>query len=173
MTTAIIPDIAISIRQPWAWAVVYAGKDMENRSAKAISFMVPLRGRRAIHASKGMTREEYEDARDFMADLGVVCPPPAELQRGGIIGSVEVVDQVGESTSRWFFGPRALVLRNPRPTVFTPSVGALGYFKWQPADASIVPEPAQWMLPQPPKAEQLELPAAPTPSASLPLFDRE
>jgi hypothetical protein len=29
------------------------------------------------------------------------------------------------------------------------------------------------MLPQPPKAEQLELPAAPTPSASLPLFDRE
>ena len=171
MTTAIIPDIAISIRQPWAWAVIYAGKDMENRTAKAISFMVPLRGRKAIHASKGMTREEYESARDFMARIGVTCPPPAELQRGGIIGSVEVVDHVGESASRWFFGPRALVLRNPRPTIFTPAVGALGYFRWKPADASIVPEAARWMLPQPVQADLLPS-SKPTPPAALSLFDR-
>lgn len=170
MTTTIIPDIAISVRQPWAWAIIYANKDMENRTAKAISFMVPLRGRKAIHAAKGMTREEYESARDFMAELGITCPPPAELQRGGIIGSVEVVDQASFSTSPWFLGPRALVLRNPRPTIFTPSVGALGYFKWKPADASIVPEAALWMLPPPPPSEPLPLPE-PTPAA-LPLFDR-
>lgn len=141
-----IPELAISVRQPWAWAIIYAGKGFENRTAGAIKFMVPLLGRRAIHASKGMTREEYEDARDFMADLGVACPAPDALRRGGTIGSVDVVGKVKESGSQWFFGPQALVLENPMPCEFIPAVGALGYFRWKPADPSIVPAPARWML---------------------------
>ncbi len=28
------PMLALSIRQPWAWAVIHAGKDVENRSSK-------------------------------------------------------------------------------------------------------------------------------------------
>jgi hypothetical protein len=39
-----------------------------------------------------------------------------------------------------------LQLRNALPCDFIPSVGALGYFKWEPADASIVPPPARWMI---------------------------
>ncbi|MBI1201479.1 MAG: hypothetical protein GC182_03100 [Rhodopseudomonas sp.] len=143
-----LPDIALSVRQPWAWAIIYAGKPLENRSAKAVSFMVPLQGRRAIHAAKGMTRDEYESARDFMRELGVECPAPADLRRGGIIGSVEVTGVIKESQSQWFFGPRALVLADPRPCDFMPVVGALGYFKWKPAASSIVPPPARWMLPK-------------------------
>ncbi len=26
------PMLALSIRQPWAWAIIHAGKDVENRS---------------------------------------------------------------------------------------------------------------------------------------------
>ena len=142
-----LPELAISVRQPWAWALIHAGKTHENRSMHAIKFMVPLTGRRAIHASKGMTRDEYENAHDFMASIGIVCPPPAELLRGGIIGMVTVTGVVSQSASPWFFGPRALVIADPEPRDFVPSVGALGYFKWKPADASIVPPPARWMLP--------------------------
>lgn len=147
----ILPELALAVRQPWAWAIIHAGKPLENRSAKAVSFMVPLCGRRAIHASKVMTKREYEEARDFMRTLGVECPAPADLLRGGIIGTVEVTGLVSKSDSPWFFGPRALVLGDPQPCEFVSVVGALGYFKWKRADASAVPAPSRWMLPAKPK----------------------
>ena len=141
------PDIAISVRQPWAWAIVHAGKDIENRGIKAVSYGLGRPGRRAVHAAKGLTREEYDEAAEFFATLGIVCPPAADLLRGGIIGSVDVVDVVSESASRWLFGPRGLVLANAAPCEFVPSVGELGLFRWRPADPSIVPAPARWMMP--------------------------
>ena len=149
MANPALPELAIAVRQPWAWAIIYGGKALENRGPKAISFMVPLTGLRCIHAAKGMTRDEYEDARAFMHKLGVECPAPADLLRGGIIGTVEVTGYVTRSSNPWFFGPRALVLSNPRPCEFTPATGALGYFRWKPADAVSVPPPARWMLPKP------------------------
>lgn len=45
---------ALSIRQPWAWLILHAGKDIENRTWQTYQ-----RGWFAIHASKGMTRREY------------------------------------------------------------------------------------------------------------------
>lgn len=149
-----LPPIAISVRQPWAWAIIHAGKDIENRVAKAVSFMVPLRQRIAVHASKGLTRAEADEFRNFYVELEVKrglklpqLPSYADLKRGGIIGSVDVVDAVRKSESPWFFGPVGLVLRNALPCEFVPAVGQLGYFKWTPADPSIVPAPARWMLP--------------------------
>lgn len=141
-----LPRLALSVRQPWAWAIIHAGKDIENRSWQAVNHGLRVRGRIAIHAAKGLARCEYEDASEFMASIGVKCPPPADLLRGGIVGSVEVIDVVKDSDSRWFFGPRGLVLRDPHACDFIPSIGALGYFEWQPADRSIVPPPARWML---------------------------
>jgi len=140
-----LPKLALSVRQPWAWAIIHAGKDIENRSWQAVNHGLRIRDRIAIHASKGMSRDEYEDARETIERAGKVCPPAHKLERGGIIGSVEVVDVVSESDSPWFFGPRGLVLRAPQPCDFVPSVGQLGYWQWSPADASIVPPPAAWM----------------------------
>lgn len=142
-----LPIDALSVRQPWAWAIIHAGKDIENRSWQAINHGLAKRGRIAVHAAKGLTRDEYAEAYDFMRGIGVICPPPAALERGGIIGSVEVIDVVKASDSGWFFGPRGLVLRDPVPCEFVPAIGALGYFRWQRADAAIVPQPARWMLP--------------------------
>ncbi|MCK1684282.1 hypothetical protein IVA87_34075 [Bradyrhizobium sp. 147] len=144
-----LPAAALSVRQPWAWAIIFASKDIENRSQAAIQHGMRCQ-RIAIHAAKGMTQSEYDDAARFMLeDIGIRCPPAAELARGGIIGSVDVVAIVRESDSPWFFGPRGLVLRNPAPCAFIPAVGALGYFAWREADPSIVPPPARWMQPTP------------------------
>jgi hypothetical protein len=144
-----LPRIALSVRQPWAWAIIHGGKDVENRSAAAVRHgLKTRRGRIAIHAAKGMTKHEYAAARDFMQrKIGIDCPEPADLLRGGIIGSVEVVDVVKKHTSPWFFGLYGLVLKDPKPCKFIPAIGKLGYFEWEPADRSIVPPPAKWMRP--------------------------
>lgn len=171
-----LPDLALSVRQPWAWAIMWGGKDIENRSWQAVNHGLRQRGRIAIHAAKGMTRDEYEDAKDTMAHLGVhsVVPPlPHLLDRGCIIGSVEVVDVVNEHASPWFFGPRGLVLRNPKPIKeVIPAVGALGYFKWQPALTDVMPAPAVWMLPEDERPERAKkapkaVPAIPSRQSDL------
>lgn len=143
------PTFALSVRQPWAWAIIFGGKDIENRSWQAVNHGLRQRGRIAIHASKGMTREEYEDARDFMAGLGphsCIPPLPAALDRGCIIGSVEVVDVVTEHNSPWFMGERGLVLKDPRPCTPIPVAGALGYFAWTARnDWKHLPPAPKWM----------------------------
>lgn len=151
------PVLALSVRQPWAWAIIHAGKDIENRSWQAVSHGLRQRGRIAIHAAKGMTRDEYESARDFMASLKVTCPAAIDLKRGGIVGSVDMVDVVDHSDSPWFFGPRGLVLKDPEPCDFIPCLGALGFFKWVYGKPEDVPPPARWMLPpKEPKVEPQE-----------------
>ena len=52
--------LALSIRQPWASLILNAGKDIENRC-----WPTKVRGRILIHAAKGCTRDELEDALDF------------------------------------------------------------------------------------------------------------
>lgn len=140
------PSRALSVRQPWAWAIIHAGKDIENRSEGAVRSMPSNLGWIAIHASKGMTQREYEDARSFMASIGVTCPPPAELVRGAIIGSVDVRAVASASTSPWFFGPCGLVMTDARPCEPVPASGALGVFEWFPERAGGTVEPAKrWM----------------------------
>ncbi len=149
-----LPEFALSVRQPWAWAIIHAGKDIENRSWQAVNHGLKRRGRIAIHAAKGMTRHEYDDAADWIRRCGHVCPPAIELHRGGIIGSVEVIDVVRESDSPWFFGPRGLVLRDPVPCDFIPSRGVLGYFRWEKMENPEPVPPARWMMPEAPRRQE-------------------
>lgn len=157
-----LPELALCVRQPWAWAIIHARKDIENRSPKAVRYMTH-RGRICIAASKTMTQDEYRSAQEFMGRFGLVCPKAADLVRGGIIGTVEVVGMVSESTSPWWMGPRGLVLRSPAACQPIPSVGQLGFYKWAPSGEGI--QQAQpWMLP---KMRAQPLPSLP----SLPLFE--
>jgi hypothetical protein len=127
-----IPHLALSVRQPWAWALLYAGKDLENRDWRPTIPGPKQRGWIAIHASKGMTKAYYQEAAAYMRDrLGIICPGPQDLPRGGIVGSVVIVDLVTKSDSPWFFGPYAFVLRDARPCSFRPASGVLGFFKWE------------------------------------------
>lgn len=117
---------AISIRQPWATLIMNAGKDIENRC-----WPTTVRGRVLIHAAKGCTRYELEDAIDFAEDAcGIRYSVDLKtIPRGGIIGSVEIVDCVTRSDSPWFVGKYGFVLRNPRPMTFIPIRGQLGFFE--------------------------------------------
>ena len=123
--TEILPTLALSVRQPWAWAIIHAGKNIENRTKGFFgmkphsSYCRPI----AIHASSGMTRAEYLEGADFMVTLGIKCPVPADLIRGAIIGAVTVTSILNKSHSPWFFGPFGLVLSMPTRCDPIPSKG--------------------------------------------------
>ena len=119
-----VPKMALSIRQPWAWAIVYGGKDIENRD-----WATRFRGPVAIHAAKGVRKQEYADAASFIA--AVTGRVPDVVDRGGIIGVAEIADCISESDSPWFFGRYGFVLKNVRPVTFIPVKGALGFFDWR------------------------------------------
>ncbi len=133
-----LPKLALSIRQPWAWAIINAGKDIENRD-----WPTRFRGPVAIHAAKVMTSAEYDNAnraiqkavgpvdQEWLTRWMGVTAAPTKLKRGGIIGVADVVDCVEASESPWFFGRYGFVLRNARPVEFIPVKGALGFFDWR------------------------------------------
>lgn len=152
------PIYAISVRQPWAWAIIHGGKDVENRT-KAPEGTSDLIGRRiCIHAAKGMTQYEYESAAEFMATLGVECPCPDRLYRGGVIGSVRIDHVASEYPSRWFFGPRGIVVREPQSCDPVAASGQLGWFKWKPS--GVLENPKPWMIawPKSPRKKSAEEP---------------
>lgn len=124
---------ALSIRQPWAWAIIHAGKDIENRQ-----WPTKFRGRILIHAGKVMTQEDYDSCMDYVDKL-IPLDRTATLSRrarvvnggaprGGIVGEADLVDCVTEHDSPWFFGRYGFVLRNVRPLPFFPCSGQLGFF---------------------------------------------
>lgn len=107
----ILPNVALSIRQPWAHRILHEGKDVENRQ-----WSTRFRGPVLIHAGKGVDADDREDLTAAMA-------------RGGIVGMVEIVDCVTDLDSRWFFGRFGFVLCNPRALEFLRCRGALGFFR--------------------------------------------
>lgn len=133
---------ALSIRQPWAWAILHAGKRVENRGWKAApKFMIGESF--LIHAAQGMTRAEYDDAIGFMEQIGVVRPGAGspglvrprmeELVRGAIVGRARLV-AAGHGIvtgDRWAVaGAMHLSLGNVEEIAVPVRVrGALGFFE--------------------------------------------
>jgi hypothetical protein len=116
---------ALSIRQPWAHAIIYLGKDVENRD-----WRTNFRGTIAVHASQGMTFDEFNDFISFAGQFSLAdIPDPEQLVRGAIVGLVDIVDCVSDSSSDWFQGDYGFVLANPRAlTKPIPCKGALGFW---------------------------------------------
>ncbi|MBL8191839.1 MAG: ASCH domain-containing protein [Acidobacteria bacterium] len=130
---------ALTLRPVWAWAVIYAGKDIENRT-----WRTQLRGTIAIHASKGLTRAEYKaDVKRLPRRWQKEIPAFEEMTRGAIVGVVDLVDCVAESKSRWFNeGSYGFVLKNAQAINPVECTGALGF--WDiPAD--IVRKLKRWI----------------------------
>lgn len=82
----------LTVRQPWAWALIHGCKDVENRSHK-----VSYKGLLAIHAGKAdhntLKRDDWKQfeseyfGKDVFADFD-----PSKEPRGAIIGVIEMVD---------------------------------------------------------------------------------
>lgn len=118
------PMKALSIKQPWVWQIIHGGKDVENRT-----WTTKHRGRFLVHASKGLTGPMYWDVAKWCSDRGLSAPPGfADLQCGGIVGMVDLVDCQRHSDSPWYMGEVAFVLANPVQLPFVPCAGRLGFF---------------------------------------------
>ncbi len=79
----------LTVRQPWAWAIVHSTKRIENRS-----WSTPYRGPLLIHAGKLRSRREYDDSVDYLRKrIGRAWIPAFdEIESGGIVGCAEIVD---------------------------------------------------------------------------------
>jgi hypothetical protein len=110
---------ALSIRQPWAHAILHLGKDVENRP-----WRTHYRGRILIQAGLKAEREEALKLK----------LKPDELPTGAIVGSVVIVDCVRNSKSEWAIsGQWHWILKNPRHLAKAiPFKGALGFIRVPP-----------------------------------------
>lgn len=97
---------ALTIRQPWAWAIVAGYKHVENRSRRT-----NYRGPILIHAGAQLDSAGFK----FLWRVGLYKKLPADLPTGGLIGTVQVVDCISRSESEWAFpGNWHWVLKRPR-----------------------------------------------------------
>lgn len=129
---------AITVRQPWAWAIFHAQKDVENRDwGRTVA-----RGRIAIHAGKRLDPDGIETVaaaagHSTSSLIGLMTEAPL----GAIIGTVEVVSiheaymmppengglRMLSCHRPWGLPTRYhWMLANPRPCEPIPCRGALG-----------------------------------------------
>jgi len=80
---------AVSIHQPWAWAILHAGKNVENRT-----WATRHRGPLLIHAARSRASYSRQDAATWPELYGIALPAWEELTTGVILGVVDVVDCV-------------------------------------------------------------------------------
>ena len=121
---------ALSIKQPWAFLIIHGFteytdkgkihhlKDIENRTWKT-----KYRGRFLVHASKQVDKVAWAK----FVHSGHLNPD--DLSLGAIIGSVDLVDVVESSESKWFQGPIGFVLKDPRPEKIQFIKGKLNFFE--------------------------------------------
>lgn len=83
-------EYALSVRQPWSWAIMCAGKTVENRT-----WSTTHRGRLWIHAG-GILDESRPDLLDRAA-----AHYGGQILRGALLGYVTLVDIVTDSESEW------------------------------------------------------------------------
>jgi hypothetical protein len=120
---------ALSIRQPWAWLILHAGKDIENRNWQPRNPALRFRGTCLIHTGIAVQPISDELRAWVKQTSGVNLPRSGELPRGGIVGQVDVIDVVRASPSPWFEGPYGLVFANAQPLRFAACRGRLGFFE--------------------------------------------
>lgn len=102
---------ALTFHGPWVHAILYAGKDVENRNWKC-----PLRvgDYIALHAGKTYDWDGAIDIGLITRRLGKPYTPPVEMdyKPGFIYGIAQFGGNVTESDSPWFFGKYGWCLTN-------------------------------------------------------------
>lgn len=136
-----VPHRALSVIQPWTWAIAEGFKPLENRDwpppAGATDHVI------ALHASKGYDNEALlsfaevggDVERAWLAIDHTSVEQPSTLARGAFVGTVKVrgfVNRSGamslpRSTFVWFCGEYGWLLENPVPLLkAVPAKGKLG-----------------------------------------------
>jgi hypothetical protein len=115
---------AISIKQPWAWAILNLGKDVENRT-----WDLPCKFRGAtvlLHTGKSLDRAGYR----WLVEQGFALPHDVELPVGGIVGALTFKRHIipgprspwAEPGMHWW------PIASAWPLEYFPCKGSLGFF---------------------------------------------
>ena len=130
-----MPRPALSVRQPWAWALLYGGKTIENRT-----WSTPYRGAIWIHAPARENREDVEKAVHLVAQNRKCDHRQAiehyreHAQRGAILGSMTLtsccrLDELDRSdplrSTPWAIGPWLWLVTEPATRDPWPTPGRL------------------------------------------------
>lgn len=99
---------ALAVHQPWAWAIMEAEKDVENRNYRPPAQLVSKW--LWIHATKQISKAGMQEVRA----RGMKMPDPEDLPAGAILGAVQLMKVVDNYPSRWFTGPVGWVLEHPK-----------------------------------------------------------
>ena len=128
---------ALSIRQPWAHAILHLGKDVENRVWSTL-----YRGPILIHASGRLESNAHEVLSQYVDE------PSSEktlrnLPTGCIVGVVDLVNIIEASKSKWAGrGQLHWILQNPKPIEPIECKGRLGL--WTPP-AKVLSKLPDWL----------------------------
>jgi hypothetical protein len=121
---------ALSVRHPYAWAIVRGFKPVENRD-RATSF----RGDFFIHAGKTEEKESVRDVLELISGLtGIDATTHAadyrnEAVRGAVVGKGKIADCVADHGSVWFSGTFGFIIENATPIAPVPCRGPFGFFR--------------------------------------------
>jgi len=121
---------ALSVRQPWTFAIVMGFKPVENRD-----WTRAHRGPTLIHAGKTAEHGNINPVLRQIADQA--CLPLKDVHAlyhkhaatGAIVGRVNVVDCVTSHPSRWFYGPYGFILKDAEWCEPFTWRGQLGFFE--------------------------------------------
>lgn len=146
---------ALTLKQPWAWAVACAGKDVENRSWRPPDSL--LGQRIAIHA--GLSFDHDGDlAICHLAPPNVAIPGPADHVRGAVVAVATLAGWVrGDGQFYLMRGVDTFL-----PIASSRSPWFFGLYGWMLIDVVALPEPvpckgAQGLWDLPPDIEQAVL----------------
>jgi hypothetical protein len=127
------PYRVLTVRQPWAWAIIHGPKRVENRSRRT-----KYRGPLLIHAAAKFERTlRHPDAlAAFEREHNMKLPPVEELVLGAILGVVNVDDCIAfdkeeHAGDPWALGPWLWQLADPRSLAEPiPASGQLNLWTW-------------------------------------------
>ncbi len=124
----------LSVRQPWVWAILHAGKDVENRTWSPGKSLKPG-DRLAIHASQRFDMDGFDWICKHSKSLGLrlddIPTDKSAYPVGAVVGSVEFcgTTDATDCNGRWFFGPVGWLVSKPEPLAEpVPMKGRLGLF---------------------------------------------
>lgn len=121
--------MALSIQQPYAFAIVHGFKPIENRK-----WLTNFRGEFLVHAGKRELRDDVETVVATIAKQAgrsreeVAAFYERQRHLGAIVGSAVMIDCVRYSDSEWFYGPFGFVLAAARAFEPVACRGQLGFF---------------------------------------------
>lgn len=137
----------LSVRQPWAWMILHAGKTVENRTWVPSPALLRHGDRLAIHASKTFDvdglRWICRNHKELGLSLDFIPIDKSAYPVGCVVGSVEFEGwQTKGGTvfpannmppdrlmSPWFFGPVGWLIQDPVELAEpVPTKGRLGLF---------------------------------------------